>query len=451
MIFDNNELARAVLFFDELGEIDAEMNIAEFQAVLDGFVPLDSMADSTLRACYIEFNNEFFVKKLVFFLLPVTSRGEVERTWQLPLMDLANGGASSKDLGAGPIKLVCRSNCLAKHLGPSLWDPDLSPRSSHLQKIKKSIARNRLGVQFREAEDDSAGAGPTSVDIARIEREISGKLRKEYAQEFRDHMAQLLKEQRLRVATTKSEFEKETLDAKRHYEKRLEEAQQLLSEKDRLIGEQKAINANLKDTVDGQAKKIEAMREYFDHKLSNPQAEENTEGLRDTIEAELSAKFEAESVELKEKLQMREVELLYRNELEVQLHDEIARLRDENQKVLANTGEQLLLKLIESGISLVAYHPGPGHITVPINELSRYLESPSAYAADKCGVKVDRYETWLAHYRMPICQNVLEEGKICGDNVDRVESPIDFEIGESDCCENCRKKKARSHLRVAGS
>lgn len=449
MIFDSNELARAVIFFDRDGEIETEMNIAEFQAVLDGFVPLEQMAGITARACYVEFDNGYFVKRLVFFLLPIGKTGAVDRLWQLPLMDLASTGAKSKDLGAGPISLVCQSKCPAKHLQGNLWDPDLSPRNSLLTKIKKSIARNRLGVQFRAPEDQEPER--STIDLAKIEQDLSARLRKEYAQEFRDHMAQLLKEQRLRIATMRSEAEQGSLQAKQDYERRIEEYHSLLSEKERLINDQRSINRSLKETVDGQAQKIEAMREYFDQKLTDSGSIGDADALKEAIETELSARFESQSKDLKEQLQMREVELLYRNELEVQLHDEVARLREENQKALTSTGEQLLAKLIESGISLVAFHPGSGHITIPVNEVSTYLESPAAYAAEKCGVNVERYEAWLAHYRMPVCQHESDNSKICGDNIDQVETPLDFRVGESDCCDTCRKKKARAHLRLAGS
>ena len=449
MIFDSNELARAVVFFDREGDIETEMNIAEFQAVLDGFVPLEQMAGKMTKACYVEFDNSYCVNRLVFFLLPINSAGAVDRLWQLPLMDLASAGTKSKDLGAGPISLVCKSQCPAKHLRDRLWDPDLSPQNSVLTKLKKAIAVNRLGVQFREPEEDTLGISATS--LAKIEQDLSTRLRKEYAHEFRDHMAQLLKEQRLRIATMRSDAEQANLESKKEYERRIEEYQMLLSEKERLIGDQRDINASLKETVDGQASKITAMREYFDQKLLDSTSVNDADALKEAIEIELSARFESEAKELKEQLQMREVELLYRNELEVQLHDEVARLRDVNQKALVSTGEQLLEKLVESGISLVAFQPGSGHITIPVNHVSKYLDSPEAYAAEKCGVSVERYEAWLMHFRMPVCQHESDSGKMCGDNIEQVESPLDFQVGASDRCQTCRKKKARAHLRVAGS
>ncbi len=451
MIFDINELARAVFFFDDTGVLSKQLNIAEFQAVLDGFVPLKDMAGLNARACYLEINADFHVLRAVFFRVPINKYGEIHRAWHMPLIDLASAASRSKDLGGGPIQLACYSQCPIGHFRKSLWDPDLSPQNNHLVAIKKAVAENKLGIQFREESVDEAVM--SSGQRAEVEKEISARLRKEYAHEFRDHMAQLLKEQRLRLATSRNEFKADARRQKLDLEARIDEYKQLLEEKEKIIAEQSRLNKTLKETVDGQAQKISAMREYFDFKIEQAQIADDQmlKNLGNSIEAEVQAQYTAEISELKETLQTREVELLYRNELEVQLHDEIARLRDANQKTLSNTGEEMLQKMVEKGISLVSFQPGAGHLTIPVNEVARYLESPSAYAAEQCGVSEQRYESWLAHYRMPVCQQTLDDGGFCGENIERVENPIDFNVGESDSCTQCRKRRARSHLRLAGA
>lgn len=451
MIFDANEFATAVLFFNSDGDIAHQMSLAEFQAVLSGYVALEELSNQTVRAVYVEFDNQFHVHRLVFFLLPMSQNGHVSSDWLLPLGDLAATAAKGKNLGAGPIQLACFSQCPVPHLKPHLWDPDLSPSNNQLSLVKRAIQENRLGVAFREHTGESNA--PSNIDLMQLEQELSARLRKEYAQEFRDHMAQLLKEQRLRIATTREESRQELFDVKLDYESEINSLKMQLENDTRELEELRRQNAQLLENENNHISKLEAIRGYYEGKLASAEGSQGSlnEELGLALEAELRAKFEAETRELKESLQTREVELLYRNELEVQLHDEVARLREQNQKAMANTGDQLLKNLVESGISLVSFQPGAGHLTIPLNEVSLYLDSPSAYAANQCNVTPEHYEAWLSHYRMPVCENILEDGRQCGENIERIEVPLDFKLGESNCCASCQKKKARAHLKLAGS
>lgn len=451
MIFDANEFASAVLFFNHDGELAQQMQLAEFQAVLAGYVGLEELSGTTVRAVYVEFDHKYHVQRMVFFLLPMAANGHVASDWLLPLADLAAAASTGKDMGGGPVRLACYSQCPIPHLRSHLWDPALGPRNNQLSLVKRAIKENKLGVAFREAKGTESQT--SEIDRAQLEHELSTRLRKEYAQEFRDHMAQLLKEQRLRIATTREESRQEVFDTKLEYEARLRELSLQLAEKDQTISGLQRANQELRDAEMMQMSKIEAIRNYYEEKLVNAQNHQQSfdEAQRFALEAQLQARFDAESRELRESLQTREVELLYRNELEVQLHDEIARLREQNKEAMTNTGEQLLSRLVNSGISLVSFQPGAGHLTIPLNEVSTYLDDPSAYAAAQCNVSVQRYEQWLQHYRMPVCENKLDEDRVCGENIDRVENPIDFTPGDSNCCADCRKKRNRPHLRLAGA
>ena len=452
MLYDANELAVAIVFFDENGLLCKQMQLNELQAVLDGYVPLTDLANQVNRACYVEFNSKFDIRRVVCFKLPVSITGEIERSWHLPLMDLAASGAKSIDLGAGPIQLVCYSQTPSPALRAQLWDPKLDPIHNQLKQLKDAVKANRLGICFREFSTAAGHSNPNLVDRSSLEAEITSRLRKEYAQEFRDHMAQLLKEQRLRSATAKSEFDEQLQQIKLDYDKRIEQLKLSLADVERKEAQLAQHNSELKLSLHGQVEKISAMREYFEGKLEQKDGlhQAANDLMRVSLEAELNARFEAERQQLQESLQAREVELLYRNELEAQLQEEIIRLRDENQRIISNTGEQLLGKLVETGISFVSFQPGTGHLTVPLTDIARYLENPTSYVAEQCGVTEQRYQQWLHHYRMPVCQNVLEERGQCGENIARIEQPIDFIAGESDCCPNCLKLKARSHLRLAG-
>lgn len=53
---------------------------------------------------------------------------------------------------------------------------------------------------------------------------------------------------------------------------------------------------------------------------------------------------------------------------------------------------------------LVGYHAGVGHLTLPFNDLRRYFDNPTGYAAEKCGISEPAYRRWLEHYENPVCR-----------------------------------------------
>ena len=437
MIFESDELASAILFFAGNGDVSREMLYPEFLAILDAYVPAIELANQNFEAVYVEVNNRLMVKRAVFFTVSFTSQGFIDPGWLLPLEELARSGGNGPDLGAGPILLACASSCPIEHHRGMLWDPDLRNGKGQFGTIKKAVLANRLGLEFRVSSSaDDEG------EMRRIQMQLneSNKIQENYEKEFRKHVAQLIKEQRFRAKTIASESEKALEELKKEHYSRLEEYRGRLEEKERILEDEKLKNQQLKDTIDGQADKIKGLREYFEHKLhqashDNPN---ELEQLKENFDIELKATVEAETKELKELLQMREVELLYRNEQEANLHDEISRLKAENHELLDHSGDQLLGKMLEKGISFVTYQPGAGHITLPITEVARFMDNPTAYAAQTCGVSEAQYLAWLEHYHAPICRHTDEEGKLCGENIQRIDNPVDFIPEESNFCENHR-------------
>jgi hypothetical protein len=452
VIFDKFEFAQAVLLFDGDGHISREMHLAEFQAVLDGFARLHDLAGEELRAVYVEFDHNFHVRRVVFFLLPVNGIGEVVGSWSLPLMQLAQEGDPGKDLGAGPIQLVCKSQCPISYHKHLLWDPDLSS-ACQLDEVKKAIKNNILSVQFRDDSKSDSGGEVSPKARAELEAELFERIRREYTEELKNHSEQLLRDQRLEFSSFKEDARANEQAIKQDYDRQLAEYQRILDEKSRMVEEQKELNLELKASIDRQAEKFAETKMFYEKQIESSSSfdAQQKEAYRLALEAEFDARFLARTKDIQEKLQTREVELLYRDELEAQLHEEIARLREDKQHAIENTGNQLLQNLIQSGVSLVTFQPGAGHLTLPLSDISAFLESPTDYAADRCGVQPERYEAWLTHYHMPICQHIDEAGHICGEPIERIEQPIDYRAGDSDYCASCLKKNIhnRSHLRLA--
>ncbi|GAB1257223.1 hypothetical protein NBRC116494_17250 [Aurantivibrio plasticivorans] len=445
MLKYENESSEAVLFVRD-GAISREMLYSEFEAVLDGYVPMLDVANQDARAVYLRIDGSLNITAAVFFNINFDEQGFADKRWNVPLQQFADNSARGPDLGAGAIKLACRSQCAIAWHQQNLWDPEMTPGANTFVLLKKVIKHNRLGLSYVEpVEPPSAPIAPSSAqfsvsheDARAIEQRVSKQLKRKLEQEFRDHMARLLKEQRLRILTLNSKRQQEVHQLQLQHQTRLADLREQINaaEKETLLQIQR--NSELKEIVDGQASKIEGLREYYEHKLKSVESGGSAElqAMKEGIEAEVQAKVEAATLEVKEQLQMREIELMYRGEQESSYQDEIDRLRSENQRLLANSSEQLLEKLERAGLNFVAYHPGAGHLTIPLADMSSYLEDPIAFAAKKCGVSKAHYKEWLEHYQSPRCQAIQARGELCGDLIDRVPAPSLFHAGENDRCDH---------------
>jgi hypothetical protein len=101
----------------------------------------------------------------------------------------------------------------------------------------------------------------------------------------------------------------------------------------------------------------------------------------------------------------------------------------------------VLERLAGLGVMFVVYHPGAGHLTIPLQDVSRYQDKPLAYAAAKCFVSEAQYTQWLEHYQQPTCGSLLSNGSRCGIPLDRIDTPSRFVAGDSNCCS--RHKSSR--------
>lgn len=437
MHYLDSEKAQAVVFFSREG-VCKELLYPELEAILDGFVPLGEWADTTQKAAYIEFNSELNLTAAVFFIMSFDERGGVDPSWNLPLVDMARTASKGPDLGAGPIHLVCSSLCPVAYFKDWLWDPDLRTTSSHFAQIKKSLKRNRLGLHFKpkDASEERAGGQMSSADAKKLEIRLSQEFSKQYEKEFRDQMAQLLKEQRLRIATMTSEKDNTVKELRLEQVKKVESLQISLEEKQAQIVDLEKRNQELKNTIDGQVQKIEGLREYFEHKLQRVQGSDvgYIDSMQAQHDAELEAKIEAATRELNDLLKMKELELTYHNDHQAELREEIQKLRRENQDLMANSGDHMLEKLSRKGVNFVTYQPGAGHITIPYADMPKFVDNPNAFTAAYCGVSEKHYQAWLKHYQTPVCSALDDTGQMCCEDLPRVVNPEQFVPGESDLC-----------------
>lgn len=435
------EQLEAVFLFQE-GQISRELLFPEFEAILDGFIPVPDYANASAKAAYVQVDHSLRVTGIVFFLLGFDAKGMVDRRWNVPLRQLIETAGTGPDMGAGAIRLACYSQCPIAWHQKNLWDPLMQRGNNSFVATRKAVKANRLGLIVRPVVEDEVKpvvpvvAVRSSQEVEREQLALEQKLHDHYTQELRDKMAMLIKEQRLRIATMLNQHQAKFHAMQHEHQQRLLAYQQKHQQLERQNKELAERNRHIKDSLDVQATKIEGMREYFAHKLNAARQDESSQVqvLQENFSLELDAKIRAATAELREMLDMREVELFYRHQNESALKDEIVNLKRENQQLLKNSGDQLLGRLTKAGVNLVVFLPGLGEVAIALDDIGRYLEDQQAYAADKAGVSEAIYSAWLEHHHSPCCNAVDSRGHVCGKSISALETPLEFHPGESDRC-----------------
>ena len=106
----SSEQLEAVFLFDG-DQISREMLYSEFEAILDGFIPVPDYAGRMAKAVYVRINSRLCITAAVFFVLEFDVKGMIDRRWNVPLQQLAEAAARGPDLGAGTIRLACFRQC----------------------------------------------------------------------------------------------------------------------------------------------------------------------------------------------------------------------------------------------------------------------------------------------------------------------------------------------------
>lgn len=420
--------AHHAVFFMANDGITRHMLFSEFEALLDGLMALPEYKDEDAKAVYVVINKFGQVKSLVFFCIYFDEEGRADSGWNIPVERLADISAKGPDLGGGPIRLSCRSQCSINWHQNELWDPDMTPGSNDFLLIKRAVSENRLHLKFEEPEDDiptlSQAEPPTlkNDDAEALEKQKRTKL------------ARLLKEQRLRIRTLESHRDRAADEGEREqriivhaYKNEIQSLKQRI-EQFRLQNEklqEKLSSRNqqfidLQDKVSGQSKKVEELETRL---------KTATGGEREQIERQ---KLEAETVLLKEQLERRNADLANRDEREDLLRAELEELKETLSDY--GSGENLLNKLNELDVVYTAYHAGVGHITMSGGEIREYARNPVGFVAAKSYMTEEQYRAWLEHYENPVCRHRLESGQLCGKGIEKVSSPSDFELGIEDRC-----------------
>ena len=402
---------QSAVFFMDGSQVDRQMRWSEFGAFLDGYVGLTDLAETDVRAVLVNLNPDLTIRSLVFFRIWFDEEGRADSSWNVPVESMAERGASGPDLGGGPIRLVCRSQCPDPAFANELWDPDMTPGSNHFQAIRKAVEANKL--RFQKAEPPKPKE-PEEIPTL----QAGGQPAPQESGEERAKAAQMLREQRLRIKTLQSAHREAMAELQREHRLELQTLRNEVSD------------------LKQQAERLRIANEQLKHRLAkrNEQYLQMQEQLAtDEGSEEDQAAANAEMVLLREQLDRKQRELELRDETIAALESKNQELQDQEP-----VEDSIMSHLQQQAVFLVAYHPGVGHITLPYDDIDTYFRNPVAYAAERCGMNEPAYREWLAHYEKPECKHQDASGKTCGEPIMRVTQPSEFRPGIDDRCEQHR-------------
>ena len=443
--------SEAILFFDHRG-ISKSMLYSDFEAILDGMVGVPEFADKEVRGAYCVVNGQLKVRGLVLFTIDFDEDGMADTTWNVPLRHLVEHAAQGPDMGAGPVRLACRSQCPVAWHQDQLWDPGMKPGANDFIAIRDTIydRGSKMGLELDDDMEPPSIAPPVlgAQEVPAAPAVKADEEARKKDDEERVRLARIIKELRLRVQTLENSQSEEA--AKLRYSAQQKE-EILNAQLEKVMGQFKALksqNGALREQNESLKAQVLSLNQSLEEqsRRSENQGSE-LEVLTEQYKLALEQRLEEERARLAEQIHAKEMDVLNRDDLIGELREEVTALK-RNQAKEANSGAQKVLeKLEELGLSFIAFHPGAGHISIPANQIAGYMENPVAFAARKCLVTEDHYRAWLAHYENPVCQvGIGQDGQACGKRVIRVEVPNQFKPGVSDCnanrCPNCRNDSA---------
>ncbi|AXS84879.1 DNA repair protein [Marinobacter sp. Arc7-DN-1] len=403
----------SAVFFMEGSQVAREMRASEFGAFLDGYVGLSDLAETEVRAVLVELSDDLLVQALVFFRIWFDEEGRADSHWNVPIEALAGRGAKGPDMGGGAIRLVCRSQCPDPQYKEDLWDPDMTPGNNHFQAIRKAVEVNNL--KFRKIEP----VQEENIPVLSAQAEDSADPEESAAAANRSRLAQLIREQRLRIKTLQSVHRDSLSDIQREHRLEMQGLRSEMANLEQKYERQRLSNEQLKKRLSERNEQYLTMQEQMVFSGEGKQQDD--------------ASVDAELVLLREQLERRQRELELRNDMIVALEQEIHELR--HREPAENS---ILDHLKRQSVFLVAYQPGVGHVTLPFKDIETYFNNPTAYAAERCGMNEPAYREWLEHYENPVCKHEGKGGKFCEEPILRISQPAEFRPGIDDRCEKHR-------------
>lgn len=455
MVFGFDQTSYDAVLFVDRNTVIKEMLLAEFEAVLDGVVGEPEFADTSCHAAYIKIDRQLNIVGAVFFIIAFDGKGNADRRWNVPLKQLVETAAFGPKLNGVQVRIASHSQCQIPWHRQDLWEPDLSVETNTLKMLANSIQANRLGLIAEEismeeppllsetVSDDGLSSGSqqqlSNIDGQLVEREREhSKLLEEHEsrEQERYKMAQNIKKQRSYIASLKSlhqqEMEAERIQFSKDRElflianKKLQEQLAAMENKycEALLDSEK----NSADLTTQQQDNEDRMSKLMDQHGVNHQE------LREQYRKDFQSKLIEQTSKIESQLEMREVEVYYREEQISRLKGEIVELKTHNERLQSQSVASEITSLVDNGVHFVVSKPGIGPMSIASKDLLSFISQPNAYLAERLGVKIEVYEAWLEHIKAPMCAGDLRSGSDCSTAIDTVTTPQEFVAGVSDRC-----------------
>ena len=453
------DYSEAVFFFGKKG-IAKEMLYTEFEAVLDGVVGIPEFAGTEVQACYLTITGDLTVNTCVLFLIEFDHSGRADRDWNIPLRHLAENAGPGPDLGSGPIRLACRSQCSVAWYQRELWEPTARDGMNHFFAIRDAVTRNKLGLvkkapmqQYQPEVPVINDPVPPVLDTvfaaqpqapAGIPKEEVEQELKQRDEHYKQQMTTLATDYRQKLQALDERRKQEVDQIKRVMRNESQAHKQQALQVEQQLSQQTVLYESLIEKFTKLTEDHELLQAGYD--AQRDKLEQLKDQHLDLLQQQnQTAATESEEVEaLRKTLAATQIELENHKEnqirMEHELKDTTASIEVKSQEALDNFVD----RLHRQDLVFVAYHPGAGHMSLPAKMLTDYLEDPYTYAAQKCSVNVSQYRDWVAHYEQAVCQE-------CGVPVKRVDNPSDYIEGHHNYCVRHKKVSGNvSPLRRSG-
>lgn len=460
----------AILFFGNSG-ISREMLYTEFESILDALIPMSDLASSTQYAAYVVINGSLNISSIVFFTLSFDEQGFADSKWNVPLRSLATKGADGPDMGSGKVRIYMQSIDSGNYKA-FLWDPSERGGTNDLIHLRNSIRANRLCLS--KDNDESEWMGDASMVMQQVQPTAKAKpqpaaavqlaptasppqvapstLMADSSDEF-SQAIKIIESQRIRITALENALQKsqenlpalqEAFDSAQNeitsLKQQVADFEAKTAELQADLGESSSSAKNLKKQVDELSKKLEKTEKQAKDKIDElkSKSEQSSKSSLEKLEKDLTRKLEDREKALQKdfeaKLAAEQEEQKRKDQQLESFKKELTELRGDKFRLMKGGAEDFFKKVADADISFMAFKPGAGHITIPLEEIGTYMNAPNEFAAKKLNISLEAYETWLEHYNNPVCTAPLPGDKICGDKVIRTEAPAKFQLKFSDRC-----------------